>query len=68
VVAVAATEVTLLTGDRYEVEGSYEEVERTIVGASRGSVMELAWLTETDSGRAIGLNPAHVVSVRAAES
>jgi hypothetical protein len=65
---VAATEVTLITGDRIEVEGSCDEVDARIVGASRGSVMELAWLTETESGRAVGLNPAHVVAIRAAES
>jgi hypothetical protein len=65
---VAATEITLITGDRYEVEGTYDEVEQRILGAARGSIMELAWFTETESGRSVGLNPAHIVALRAAES
>ena len=66
--SVAASEVTLITGERVEVEGSHQEVETSLLGAARGSLMELAWLTEAGSGRAIGLNPAHVVAVRPAES
>lgn len=65
---MAATEITLVTGDRYEVEGTQDEVEQRILGAARGSLMELAWLTETESGRSVGLNPAHIVALRAAES
>jgi hypothetical protein len=29
--------------------------------------MQLAWLEEAESGRALGVNPAHVVSLRALE-
>jgi hypothetical protein len=65
---VVATEISLVNGDRYEVEGSPDEVEQRILGAARGSLMELAWLTETESGRSLGLNPAHIVALRAAES
>jgi hypothetical protein len=59
------TEMTLLTGERYEVQGSLEEVESTIIAASRGSIMQLAWLTERASGAAVGINPACIISLRA---
>ena len=62
--AIALTLVTMTTGDRYEVDGSAESIEAAIVGASRGSIMQLAWLEEAGSGRALGVNPAHVVSLR----
>ncbi len=59
------TEVTLVTGQRYEIAGSPEEVEHAIIAASRGSIMQLAWLTECDGGPAVGINPATIVSLRA---
>ena len=52
----AATAVTVVTGQRF------------IVGASRGSIMQLAWFTEAASGRAIALNPNHVVVLEAIEA
>ena len=61
---MGATEVTLVTGERYEVEGSPKDVEASIVGASRGSIMQLAWLTETGSGRPVAINPTYVVALR----
>jgi hypothetical protein len=61
-----ATAVTVVTGVRYEVEGSPEQVEETIVAASRGSIMQLAWVTEAGSGRSIAINPKHVVSIEPA--
>lgn len=59
------TEMTLITGERYEVQGSLEEVVSTILAASRGSIMQLAWLTEHASSAAVGINPACIVSLRA---
>lgn len=59
------TEITLLTGERYEIQGSPEEVESTIIAASRGSIMQLAWLTERASSASVGINPACIVSLRA---
>jgi hypothetical protein len=61
--ARAVTTVVLVTGERYELQGSPKEVEAAIVGASRGSIMQLAWLTEAGSGRAIAINPLHVVAL-----
>jgi hypothetical protein len=60
-----ATEITLITGERCEIEGSLDEVESTILSASRGSIMQLAWLTEVASHAAVGINPACIVSLRA---
>jgi hypothetical protein len=60
---VATAVVVMLTGERYEVEGSPQDVEQAIVAASRGSILQLAWMTEADSGRAIAINPLHVVAL-----
>jgi hypothetical protein len=64
---LAATTVTVVTGQRYEIRGSPETVEAAIVGASRGSIMQLAWFTESASGRSIAINPLHVVALEAIE-
>jgi hypothetical protein len=63
---VAVTIITMVTGERYEVDGSPESIETTIVGASRGSIMQLAWLSEAGTGRPIAINPSHVVTLQAA--
>jgi hypothetical protein len=65
---VAASEITLGTGDRYRVEGEIKEVERIILDAARGSIMELAWLVEADTGENLAINPEQVVILRAASS
>jgi len=64
--SVAVTTIVVVTGDRYAIEGSPEAIETAIVGASRGSIMQLAWLTEAESGRAIAINPVHIVALEAA--
>jgi hypothetical protein len=61
--ARAVTTVVVVTGERYEVQGSPRDVEAAIVAASRGSIMQLAWVTEADSGRSIAINPLHVVAL-----
>jgi hypothetical protein len=60
-----STEITIIGGDRFHVEGEAKQVEATILGAARGSIMELAWMTEVETGEQIGLNPEHVVMLRA---
>jgi hypothetical protein len=62
---IALTLVTLATGERYEVDGSAESVEASIVG---GSIMQFAWLTEAATGRSIAINPLHVVALEAPPS
>ncbi len=66
--ALAHTLVTMTTGQRYEVDGTAESIEASIVGASRGSIMQLAWLTEAGTGRSIAINPLHVVALEPALS
>ncbi len=61
-----ATTVVLVTGVRYEVDGAPAKVEAAIVAASRGSILQLAWLTETGSGRSIAVNPGHVMALEPA--
>jgi hypothetical protein len=58
----------MLTGDRYHVEGDAKHVERTILDAARGSIMQLAWLTDAETGEDLAINPEHVVMLRTASS
>ena len=62
----STTEIILVTGDRYRVDGDVKHVERVILDAARGSIMQLAWLTETETRNDVGVNPDHVVVLRAA--
>jgi hypothetical protein len=62
--AVATTEITLITGAQYAVQGEPETVEASIVGAARGSIMQLAWLTDATTGKSFAVNPEHVVTLR----
>ncbi|MBV8989429.1 MAG: hypothetical protein JOY58_18965 [Solirubrobacterales bacterium] len=66
--AIHTTEITVLTGDRYRVEGDAKGVERVILDAARGSIMQLAWLVDAETGEDLAVNPACVVILRAAES
>ena len=61
----AATEIVLSSGDRVRVQGPAADVERVVLAAARGSLMELAWLTEVPTGEAVGVNPEHVQMLRA---
>jgi hypothetical protein len=58
------TEIILVTGACYSVEGHAKDVERRILDAARGSIMELTWLTEAESGEQLGINPECVVMIR----
>ena len=62
----AVTEITVATGERYSVEGDVKDVERVIVDAARGSIMQLAWFVEAESGDELAVNPEYVVMLRAA--
>ncbi len=61
---VVTTEVTLVGGDRYRVEGAAADVERAILDAARGSIMEFAWFDDADTGERIGINPEQVIMLR----
>jgi hypothetical protein len=59
------TEVALVGGERHCVEGGVREVERLILDAARGSIMQFAWLTDTRTGELVGVNPEYVMALRA---
>ncbi len=61
----ALTEVTVVGGACFRVEGDPELIERMILAAARGSIMELAWMTDAQTGERIGVNPEYVVTLRA---
>jgi hypothetical protein len=60
-----STEIIVVTGDRYRVAGEVKYVERTILDAARGSIMQLAWFTEAETRDDLAVNPDHVVVLRA---
>ncbi len=62
------TEIAVATGDRYRVEGALKDVERIILDAARGSIMQLGWFVDAETGEHLGVNPDHVVTLRAAAS
>jgi uncharacterized protein YlzI (FlbEa/FlbD family) len=64
----STTEITVVTGERFLVAREVEDVERVIIDAARGSMMQLAWLVEAETGERIAVNPDHVVTLRAAGS
>jgi hypothetical protein len=66
--ATHTTEITVLTGQRYRVEGDLKDVERIILDAARGSIMQLAWLIDAETRDDLAINPEHVVALRAAGS
>lgn len=62
------TEITLLGGQRHRVSGEVKVVEQQILNAARGSIMQLAWLTDVQTNESVGINPEHVMTLRAAGS
>ena len=64
----STTEITLVTADRYCVRGDSKSVERIVLDAARGSIMQLAWLVEAETGKDFAVNPHRVVILRAADS
>jgi hypothetical protein len=64
---MASTEITVVGGVRFRVEGTAKDVERRVLSAARGSLMELVWLTDLDARGPIGLNPEHIVALRPGE-
>ncbi len=57
-------EVLVVGGERFLVEGAIADVEAKILDAARGSILELVWFTEADTGDSVTLNPAHIVALR----
>jgi hypothetical protein len=67
-VMASITEITVLGGERYRVEGEAKAVERLILDAARGSIMQFAWLTDAQTGDSVGINPECVVMLRSLET
>jgi hypothetical protein len=59
------TEIAMVTGERYRIEGDPKDVEQVILDAARGSIMQLAWLVEAETGEDLVVNPDYVVTLRA---
>ena len=62
------TEITLLGGDRHRVDGDVKQVERMILDAARGSIMQFAWLTDAQTAEPVGINPEYVMTLCAVRS
>lgn len=62
------TDVFVVGGEHFRVRGKCDEVETKILDAARGSLMELVWLVEDESGQSLGLNPEHVVAIRSSSA
>jgi hypothetical protein len=60
----ALTEITLVGGDRLQVQGETTVIEGQILAAARGSILEFAWMTEASTGERIGINPDQVLMLR----
>jgi hypothetical protein len=63
--ASSVTEITVSTGDRVRVDSRVKEAERVILDAARGSIMQLAWFVEAETGADLAVNPEQVVTLRA---
>jgi hypothetical protein len=59
------TEITIVGGDRLQVEGEAKKIESQILAAARGSILEFAWMTEANTGQRVGINPDQVLMLRA---
>ena len=64
---MAYAEIRLLNGDVFTVEGALEEVEGKLSDAARSGQSRLAWFAEHGTDASVGVNPAHVASLKAAE-
>jgi hypothetical protein len=58
------TEITIVGGDRLQVEGDAKRIEAQILAAARGSILEFAWMTDAQTGQPVGVNPDQVVLLR----
>jgi hypothetical protein len=61
---MALTELIMVGGERIRVDGDAPVVESAILSAARGSIMELAWMIDAETGGRVGINPAHVLMLR----
>jgi hypothetical protein len=62
------TEITLVGGERHRVDGDVKDVEQLILSAARGSIMQFAWFKDAETAEPLGVNPEHVMALRAVGS
>jgi hypothetical protein len=62
------TEISLVGGELHRVEGEAKDVEQAILSAARGSIMQFAWFTDAQTAEPVGVNPEHVMMLRAVGS
>ena len=60
-------EVRLLNGDVFTVEGALDEVESKLSDAARSGHSRIAWFTEYGTDGPVGVNPAHVTTLKVSE-
>jgi hypothetical protein len=60
-------EIRLLNGDVFTVEGTLDEVENKLSDAARSGQSRLAWFTGYGTDGSVGVNPAHVASLKVSE-
>ena len=65
---MVTAEIRLASGDIIAVEGELEEVEKRLSDAARSGQSRLAWFIVADGDERVGVNPAHVASLRALPS
>jgi len=65
---VAHAEIRLLNGDAFTVEGTLDEVESKLSDAARSGQSRLAWFTEYGTDDSVGVNPAHIASLKISET
>jgi hypothetical protein len=65
--AVGYAEVRLLNGDVLTVQGTLDEVEGKLSDAARSGQSRLAWFTEHETDGSVGINPAHVATLKVSE-
>jgi hypothetical protein len=62
---MAGAEIRLANGDTITVAGGLEEVEKKLSDAARSGQSRLAWFSERGRNEKVGVNPAHVATLRA---
>jgi hypothetical protein len=64
---VGYAEVRLLNGHAFTVEGTSDEVESKLSDAARSGQSRLAWFTQYGTDGSVGVNPAHVATLKVSE-
>jgi hypothetical protein len=64
---VGYAEVRLLNGDVFTLEGTLDEVESKLSDAARSGQSRLAWFTQYGTDGSVGVNPAHVATLKVSE-